>query len=325
MIPRRYAAGRVREDRATRLNRFTGPAKLRMVTRTAHQRSATETDADMTQKTILITGCSTGIGYDAAHELKRRGWRVFATCRKAEDAARLEGEGLESWALDYEDEASVADGAEEALKRADGKLDALFNNGAWALPGPMEDVPREGLRAIFEANVLGPHQLTSAVLPAMRAAGSGRIINCSSVLGLVGIPYRGPYNASKFALEGMTDTLRRELRGSPIHIILIEPGPIATPFRRNARGPFERWMKPRREGSSHPDKMWAEVERRLYKDKKKNARFELQPSAVTAKLIKALEADRPAAHYYVTTPTYAADFMRRALPTRVLDRLFSAN
>lgn len=277
----------------------------------------------MAQRTILITGCSSGIGHDAAHELKRCGWRVFATCRKAEDAARLEGEGLESWALDYADEASVAAGAEEALQRANGKLDALFNNGAWALPGPMEDVPRDGLRAIFEANVLGPHQLTSAVLPAMRAAGAGRIINCSSVLGMVGVPYRGPYNATKFAVEGMTDTLRRELMDSPIHVILIEPGPIATPFRRNARRPFERWMKPRRKASSHPDHMWAEVERRLYKDKKKNAKFELPPSAVTAKLERALEADRPKPRYFVTTPTYGADILRRFLSTRALDRVIA--
>ena len=277
----------------------------------------------MDQRSILITGCSSGIGHDAAHALRRRGWRVFATCRKAEDAARLEGEGLESWALDYADEASVAAGAEEALKRCGGKLDALFNNGAWALPGPMEDVPREGLRAIFEANVFGPHQLTAAVLPAMRAAGAGRIVNCSSVLGMVGVPYRGPYNATKFALEGLTDTLRREVMDTPLHIILIEPGPIRTPFRRNARGPFERWMRPRREGSSHPDHMWAEVERRLYKDKKKNARFELPPSAVTEKLVRALEADRPRPRYFVTTPTFGADILRRFLTTRALDRIIA--
>jgi len=278
----------------------------------------------MTQKTILITGCSSGIGHDAAHELHQRGWRVFATCRNPEDAVRLQGEGLESWALDYADEASVAAGAAEALSRAGGKLDALFNNGAWALPGPMEDVPRDGLRAIFEANVFGPHQLTAAILPAMRAAGAGRVINCSSVLGLVGVPDRGPYNGSKFALEGMTDTLRRELTDSPIHIILIEPGPIATPFRRNARGPFERWMKPQRENSSHPQHMWAEVERRLYKDKKKNAKFELPPSAVTAKLVRALEADRPKPRYFVTTPTYGADILRRGLTTRMLDRVIGS-
>ena len=277
----------------------------------------------MDQRSILITGCSTGIGHDAAHELNRRGWRVFATCRKAEDAARLEAEGLESWVLDYADEESVAAGAAEALSRAGGRLDALFNNGAWALPGPMEDVPRDGLRAIFEANLFGPHQLTAAVLPAMRAAGTGRIVNCSSVLGMVGAPYRGPYNATKFALEGMTDTLRREVMDTPLHIILIEPGPIATPFRRNARAPFERWMKAQREGSSHPDHMWAEVERRLYKDKKKTGRFELPPSAVTAKLVQALEAERPKPRYFVTTPTYGADILRRFLTTRALDRIIA--
>ena len=141
------------------------------------------------------------------------------------------------------------------------------------------------------------------------------------VLGMVGVPYRGPYNASKFALEGMTDTLRRELTDSPIHIILITPGPIRTPFRRNARGPFERWMKPQREGSSHPDHMWAEVERRLYKDKKKDVKFELPPSAVTAKLVRALETERPKPRYFVTTPTYGADVLRRVLSTRMLDRV----
>jgi NAD(P)-dependent dehydrogenase (short-subunit alcohol dehydrogenase family) len=271
-------------------------------------------------RTILITGCSSGIGHDAAHTLAKRGWRVFATCRKEEDAERLRGEGLESWALDYADEASVDAGAAEALARSGGKLDALYNNGAWALPGPMEDVPRDAMRAIFEANVFGPHQLTNRIIPAMRKIGSGRIVNCSSVLGMVGQSYRGPYNTSKFALEGMTDTLRRELLPSPLKVILIEPGPILTPFRRNTRAPFERWMKPQRAGSSHPQEIWDELERRLYKDKE-GGRFDLPPSAVTAKLIRALEDPNPAARYFVTTPTYAANMLRRFLTTRALDRV----
>lgn len=271
------------------------------------------------QRSILITGCSSGIGYDAAHTLAKRGWRVFATCRKEADAERLRGEGLESWQLDYEDETSVAEGGARALDLTEGKLDALFNNGAWALPGPMEDVPREGLRAIFEANVFGPQQLTNTVLPAMRAAGAGRIINCSSVLGLVALGYRGPYNASKFALEGMTDTLRRELRAtSPIHVILIEPGPIKTPFRANTRAPFEQWMS--REGSSHPQDVWDTIHRRLYKDKTKD-RFELPPSAVTEKLIHALEADRPHHRYFVTKPTYFGNIIRRFMTTEMQDRV----
>lgn len=275
------------------------------------------------QRTILITGCSSGIGYDAAKALAARGWRVFATCRKEVDAERLKAEGLESWRLDYEDEASVDAGAAEALARAEGRLDALFNNGAWALPGPAEDIPRDGLRQIMEANFLGPHQLTCRVLPAMRAAGAGRIVNCTSVLGFAAIPYRGPYNASKFALEGMTDTLRRELRETPIEVILIEPGPIRTPFRRNARAPYERWVRPQRAASRHPQEIWDKLERRLYKDQKTNDRFELPPAAVTAKLIHALDSPRPHPRYYVTTPTYAANLLNRVLPTRWLDRVFA--
>lgn len=273
----------------------------------------------MTEKSILITGCSSGIGHDAAHGLAKRGWRVFATCRKEADAERLRAEGLESWRLDYEDEASVAEGAAEALSRTGGRLGALFNNGAWAIPGPAEAIPREAMRAIFEANLFGPHQLITHILPAMRAAGGGRIVNCSSVLGMVAMGYRAPYNATKFALEGLTDTLRREIRGEPIHVILIEPGPILTPFRRNARGPYERWVKPLREGSTHPEGRWRDVERRLYKDKE-GGRFDLPPSAVTAKLIRALEAPRPRPRYFVTTPTYIANALRRALPTTALDR-----
>lgn len=272
----------------------------------------------MTERSILITGCSSGIGHDAAHTLAKRGWRVFATCRKEADAERLRAEGLESWRLDYADEESVAAGAAEALKRTDGRLGALFNNGAWALPGPAESIPREGMRAIFEANLFGPHQLITHILPAMRAAGGGRIVNCSSVLGMVAMGYRAPYNATKFALEGLTDTLRREIRGELIHVILISPGPILTPFRRNTRGPYERWVKPMREGSTHPDHRWSELERRLYKDKE-GGRFDLQPSAVTEKLIRALESPRPRARYFVTTPTYIADMLRRTLSTAALD------
>lgn len=271
-------------------------------------------------KTILITGCSSGIGEASARMLREKGWRVFATCRREEDAERLKSEGFESWRLDYADEENVAAGAAEALSRSGGKLDALFNNGAWALPGPAEDLPREGLRAIFEANLFGPHQLATAVIPAMRAAGGGRIVNCSSVLGMVAAPYRGAYNATKFALEGLTDTLRLELGELGVRAILIEPGPISTPFRRNARPPFERWMKPRRESSAHPQEMWAKVEKRLYKDKE-GGRFDLPPEAVAVKLLRALEAENPRARYFVTTPTYAAALFRRFLPGRVLDRI----
>lgn len=271
-------------------------------------------------KSILITGCSTGIGYDAAYALKAKGWRVFATCRKEEDAEHLRARGLESWRIDYADEESVRKGAEEALNRTDGRLDALFNNGAYGLVGPVEDVPRQAMREIFEANLFGPHQLITHILPAMRAAGGGRIVNCSSVLGMVALGYRGPYNASKFALEGLTDTLRREIAGEPIDVILIEPGPILTPFRRNVRPHYEAHVRPRRAASTHPEERWDELERRLYKDKE-GGRYDLQPSAVTAKLVRALESPCPKARYFVTTPTYYADVLRRFAPTRLLDRI----
>ncbi len=274
----------------------------------------------MAARTILVTGCSSGIGLASVRLLRERGWRVFATCRKERDSDHLREEGFESWRLDHEEEASVSAGAARALALADGKLDAVFLNGAWALPGPAEDLPREGLRAIFEANLFGPHQLASAVIPAMRKQGKGRIVFCSSVLGLAAAPYRGAYNATKFALEGMADTMRLELKGSGIDVILIEPGPILTPFRKNARRPYERWMLPIKEESAHPEEMWRKVEKRLYKDKE-GGRFDLKPEAVARKLVRALDAEKPPARVFVTTPTYAANLFRRILPTRALDRI----
>ncbi|MFN3259048.1 MAG: SDR family NAD(P)-dependent oxidoreductase [Pikeienuella sp.] len=274
----------------------------------------------MAARTILMTGCSSGIGLASAQALKARGWRVLATCRKAEDAARLEREGFESWALDHADEASVAAGAAEALARAEGRLDAVFLNGAWALAGPAEDTPREAMEAIFAANLFGPVQLANAVIPAMRRAGRGRVVFCSSVLGMVAARYRGPYVSTKFAMEGWADALRMELKGSGVEVTLIEPGPILTPFRRNVRPNYERWMRPARAASLHPEEMWAIVERRLYKDKE-GGRFDLPPEAVAAKLVSALEAERAPARVFVTTPTYLANLFRRLLPTRALDRV----
>ena len=182
------------------------------------------------RRTVLITGCSSGIGLDAARTLAARGWRVLATCRQPADCARLSAEGLESFPLDLADETGLATAAAEALDRTGGRLDALVNNGAFAIPGATEDLPRAALRAIFETNLFGQVDLTNRLLPAMRAAGRGRIVMISSVLGLVAAPWRGAYVASKFALEGITDALRLELAGSGIAVVLIEPGPIGTPL-----------------------------------------------------------------------------------------------
>ena len=274
----------------------------------------------MSARTILITGCSSGIGHDAAHGLAARGWRVFAACRQEADCARLRDEGLESVRLDYTDTASIADATGTVLDATGGRLDALFNNGAHAMPGAVEDLPTDALRAVFEANFFGWHELTRQVIPAMRAQGHGRIVQCSSVLGLVVAPWRGAYNATKFALEGLTDTLRIEMRGTGIHVVLIEPGPITSRIRQNAIPHFERWVDWER--SPRADQYRKTLFKRLYGTHGPD-RFELPPAAVTKKLVRALESSNPAPRYYVTTPTYLAGALRRALPTRALDRLLA--
>ncbi|MBN9888609.1 SDR family NAD(P)-dependent oxidoreductase [Salipiger abyssi] len=272
----------------------------------------------MTGKSVLITGCSSGIGYDAAHGLRARGWRVFASCRQEADCERLRGEGFESPQLDYADEDSIRRALDDVLAATGGTLDALYNNGAFAVPGALEDLPTGALREIFEANLFGWHTLTRAVIPVMRAQGYGRIVNCSSVLGLVPMPWRGAYVSTKFALEGLTDVLRIEMRDTPIKVILIEPGPITSRIRANSVPHFEQWVdwraSPRRaqyEGS---------LLKRLYAAPSKDT-FELPPSAVTRKLIHALEHPRPRPRYYVTFPTHLMGRLRRLLPTRALDAL----
>jgi NAD(P)-dependent dehydrogenase (short-subunit alcohol dehydrogenase family) len=269
-------------------------------------------------RSILITGCSSGIGYDAAHGLKRAGWRVFATCRAEADCARLRGEGLEAFVLDYNDGASIRAALAEALSRTGGTLDAVFNNGAYGCPGAVEDLPTEALRAIFETNLFGYHELTRAVIPVMRAQGHGRIVNCSSVLGLVPMRWRGAYVATKYAMEGLTDVLRLEMADTPIRIILIEPGPITSKIRVNSIPHFERWIDWK--ASPRRAQYEASLLKRLY-DSRGPDRFELPAAAVTAKLIRALEAANPAPRYFVTVPTYLMNLARRLLPSRALDAL----
>ena len=269
----------------------------------------------MGKKSVLITGCSTGIGYDAAHGLQRAGWRVFATCRAEADCERLRAEGLESFRLDYTDHATIHAAIAEAVARTGGTLHAVFNNGGFACPGAVEDIPTEALRANFEVNLFGYHELTRQVIPVMRAQGHGRIVNCSSVLGFVGKRWRSAYVATKFALEGLTDVLRLEMADTPIRITLIEPGPITSAFRKNAFVAFERWIDWK--NTARADDYKAVVNR--YQTHTGLDPFELPASAVTRKLVAALEAPRPRARYYVTTPTYLMAFARRILPGSALD------
>jgi NAD(P)-dependent dehydrogenase (short-subunit alcohol dehydrogenase family) len=272
------------------------------------------------QKSILITGCSSGIGYDAAYGLAARGWRVFATCRAQVDCDRLISEGLESFRLDYADEGSITAAVAETLSRTGGTLDALYNNGAFAIPGAVEDLPRGALRAIFETNLFGYHDLTRQIIPVMRAQGHGRIINCSSVLGLVGMKWRGAYVATKFAMEGLTDVLRIEMAGTGIDIILIEPGPITSRIRENARPHVTKWIDWKNSARAAE---YTPLIERLFGEKYGPDAFELPARAVTAKLIRALESRRPKPRYYVTTPTYLMGVARRILPTRGLDWLIA--
>ena len=274
----------------------------------------------MPRKTLLITGCSSGIGYDAAHGMKDRGWRVFAACRKESDCARLRDEGLESVLIDYSDEATIRNGLARVMEATGGRLDALFNNGAFACPGAVEDLPRGALRSIFETNVFGYHDLTTQVIPVMRAQGHGRIVNCSSVLGLVAVPWRGAYTATKFALEGLTHTLRIEMSDTPIRVILIEPGPITSKIRQNSIPHFEKWVN--WEASPRAEQYRATLIKRLYEGGGPD-KFELPASAVTAKLVRALESNHPRPNYYVTIPTHIAGALRRILPTSALDRLMA--
>lgn len=273
------------------------------------------------RKSILITGCSSGIGHDAAHGLAQRGWRVFATCRKPEDCARLQDEGLESFPLDYESPDSIAAALDESLTRTGGRLDALFNNGAYGIPGLIEDLPRDALRAIFETNFFGQHDLTRRVIPAMRRQGHGRILMNSSILGFLALQWRGAYNSTKFAMEGWADTLRLELAHANIRVILIEPGPITSEIRRNSIPHFEKWID--WQNAARRKHYETRLRPRLYETDGIRDRFELPASAVTAVVHKALTVQTPHARYRITTPTRAAAIGKRLLPTRLLDRILA--
>ncbi|ABI56716.1 SDR family oxidoreductase [Alkalilimnicola ehrlichii MLHE-1] len=264
---------------------------------------------------ILITGCSSGIGHAAAHRLARRGWQVVASARRAGDVARLRREGLQAEQLDLDDDDSIRKGLAAALERTGGRLDALFNNGAYGQPGAVEDLSRAALRAQLETNVLGTHELTRRVIPVMRAQGGGRIVQNSSVLGFAALPFRGAYVCSKFALEGLTDALRQELRGSGIHVSLIEPGPITSRFRDNAYQAFLRHIDT--EHSAHAETYRA-VAARLAGEGAATP-FTRRADAVVDKLIHALEARRPRPRYYVTVPTHLFGLLRRLLSTRWMD------
>lgn len=271
-------------------------------------------------RSVLITGCSSGIGRDAALFLHARGWHVFAACRRPEDCSALRDLGLDSPRMDLDDPASIETGLAEVLDATGGTLDALCNNAGFALPGAVEDLPREALRRQFETNLFGTHDLTTKVIPVMRRQGHGRIVTISSVLGLVPLRWRGAYVASKHGLEGLTDTLRLEMADSPVRVILIEPGPITSEIRAKSIPGFERWID--WQNSPRRAQYEAALLPRLYTARGPDP-FELPPRAVSETLLRALTAPRPKPRYYVTKPTHLMGAARRLLPTRALDWLIA--
>ncbi len=267
------------------------------------------------QKSILITGCSSGIGLCCAHELKNRGYRVFASARKTEDVTALQEQGFESLQLDLASSESINKAVDVVLELTQGHLYALFNNGAYGQPGAVEDLQRNVLKQQFESNVFGTQELTNRVIPIMRQQGYGRIIYNGSVLGIISLPFRGAYNASKYAIEGLADTLRLELYGSGIRVSIIEPGPITSAFRKNA---FEKYQENINKDNSFFKNNYEGMERRL-KKKGPAAPFTLPPEAVYKKLEHALESTHPRAHYYVTFPTHLFGTLKRILPAKGMD------
>jgi len=268
----------------------------------------------MMAQTILITGCSSGIGYTCAHGLKKLGYDVFATCRKEEDVARLKKEGLNAFRLDLCDSQSLHVALAWMLSLTNGRIDVLFNNAAYGQPGAVEDLRREVLREQFETNVFGTLELSNLVLPYMRAQKSGRIVFNSSILGFAAMSYRGAYNASKFAIEGFADTMRLELKGSGVEVVLIEPGPIRSAFRKNALAKFLRNID--QERSAHKD-VYAKTLERLQKTG--DAPFTLGAEAVLKVLVCAIKSKHPKARYGVTFPTKLFALLKRLLPTCMMD------
>jgi NAD(P)-dependent dehydrogenase (short-subunit alcohol dehydrogenase family) len=269
------------------------------------------------QRTILVTGCSSGIGAFCARALKADGWRVFATVRKQEDLASLAADGIEAFRMDYANADSIADFVREVTAASGSRIDALFNNGAYGQPGAVEDLKTDVLREQFETNVFGWHDLTRQIVPLMRKRGQGRIVQCSSILGVVPYRYRGAYTASKFALEGLSVTLRMELQGSGIHVSLIEPGPITSRFTANALAKMNEHIDIRH--SVHATDYRRQLAR--LDGSGKPSRHKLGPDAVYAVLKHALNSDRPRPHYPVTTPAKQGMVLKRLLPADLFYRL----
>ena len=267
-------------------------------------------------RSVLITGCSSGIGRAAAEGMRARGWQVIASARKPEDVAALQAEGFAAVRIDHHDSVSIAEGFAEAVRLAGGRLDALFNNAGHGMPGAAEDLPRGALEEVFSSNLFGLHELTTHAIRHMRAQGAGRIVQHSSVVGFTALRWRAAYVATKHALEGLTNTMRVELRGTGIHVSILNTGPVTSGFRDRSMAQFDRWIDA--DASRH-----AAFYRTKWTARREAGRdlFELGPEAVVKKLVHALESPRPRRRYYITAPAYIAAVLTRILPGAAQDRI----
>ena len=276
----------------------------------------------MKTKNILITGCSSGIGKNVAITLHNKGWRVFATCRSKTDCTFFTKLGIESFPLDLLKEESINCAVNLVKEKTKSQLDVLFNNGAYAIPGAIQDIPRSAMREIFEVNVFGQIDLINRCIPLMMNSDYPKVINCSSVLGFISLPYRGLYSATKYSIEALTDALRRENYDSKIKFVLIQPGPINTDIKKKSIKHFEKWIDWRK--SIHQKTYENKVIKRLYDNNYKDSfnSYELQPDEVTKLLINVLNSKKPKARYKITIQTKIAQIMTKLLPTNTLDWFF---
>lgn len=276
----------------------------------------------MKTKNILITGCSSGIGKNVAITLHNKGWRVFATCRSKTDCTFFTKLGIESFPLDLLKEESINCAVNLVKEKTKSQLDVLFNNGAYAIPGAIQDIPRSAMREIFEVNVFGQIDLINRCIPLMMNSDYPKVINCSSVLGFISLPYRGLYSATKYSIEALTDALRRENYDSKIKFVLIQPGPISTDIKKKSIKHFEKWIDWKK--SIHQKTYENKVIKRLYDNNYKDSfnSYELQPDEVTKILINVLNSKKPKARYKITIQTKIAQIMIKLLPTNTLDWFF---
>lgn len=269
---------------------------------------------------VVVTGCSSGIGDCVARGLQHRGYQVIATCRNIDDNPALKESGIKTVILDLADQSSVQSALDDIAGISNGDVFGLVNNGAYGQPGAVIDLDRDILRQQFECNVFGTQQLTNGILKMMLGRQSGRVIQISSILGFICLRFRGAYNASKYALEALTDTMRLEHQDSGIQFSLVEPGPIRSRFRENAYQKFKQNIDV--SNSVFLD-TYQRVEQRL--SDSGEARFTLPASAVLESVIHALESKRPKIRYRVTVPTRVTAVLKRLLPDRLMDRFLNAN